>query len=400
MKKNKNKKKIAIIIPTLNGGGAERTASKLSLYLSNDKYDKYVIVFDGSEITYEYNGQLIDMKLKAKNFILSKFANIVKRIIKLRQIKKKYQIQVSLSFLDSANIVNVFSRTGDKIILSVRNYESKSSNNFYGKFYNILVKMFYKKADCIVSVSKRVKDDLINNYKIDSDKIKVIYNFYDLDEIKRLSKQELEDEYKEIFKFPVIVNMGRLTKQKGQWYLIRVLKGIKGIIPEVKLIFLGRGELELSLKQLVHDLALENDVFFLGFQKNPFKYIARSKLFVLTSLFEGFPNALVEAMACGVPVVSFDCDSGPREIIAPATEIISKANHIEYCEYGILTPVCSEKILNSMSTLSNKENLLQESIVKILNSEKLSEKYSKKSIDRANYFSKENIIFEYENIID
>ena len=95
--------------------------------------------------------------------------------------------------------------------------------------------------------------------------------------------------------------MGRLTRPKGQWHLIRALSYVKKEIEDVKLLILGQGELKGYLKELVDKLDLRNNVEFLGYQRNPFKYIASSDLFVFSSLYEGFGNVLVEAMACGVP---------------------------------------------------------------------------------------------------
>lgn len=110
----------------------------------------------------------------------------------------------------------------------------------------------------------------------------------------------------------------------------------------MKLAILGRGELEDYLKQLACEMDLEKDVYFLGFQKNPFKFISKSKIYVFPSLYEGFPNALCEAMACGVTVISSDCKSGPREILAPETNIDGETKIIEYAKYGMLLPVCDD----------------------------------------------------------
>jgi glycosyltransferase involved in cell wall biosynthesis len=234
---------------------------------------------------------------------------------------------------------------------------------------------------------------------MDKKKIQVIYNFYDIDEINKMSTNDIEDEYKEIFKFPVIINMGSLTKQKGQWHLIRVFKKVKEVIPKMKLVFLGEGELENELKKLVYDLKLEKDVFFLGFQKNPFKFISKAKIFVFPSLYEGFPNAIVEAMTCGIPVISSDCDSGPREILAPNSDIKKKTNCIEYAEYGILIPVCSHKILGAETPLSIKEKIIVNSILKLFLRKDLLNKYISKSKERIKYFEKNNILTKYEKII-
>lgn len=400
MSNNRNKRNVAIIIPDLEGGGAERTASKVFISLSKKKYSTYMIVFDVKRTVYETKGNLINLNIKASRIFIVKLINFIRRIYKLRRIKKQYHIQSSISFLDSANLMNVLSGTGDKIILSIRNYESKNSIGFYRKVHGYFIKHFYQNSHHIIAVSQGVREDLITNYGMNKEKIQVIYNFYDLEKIKMLAAQEIEEEYREIFRLPVIINMGRLTKQKGQWHLIRAFNEIKKRLPEIKLLFLGKGELEDTLRKMVYDLKLEKDVYFLGFRENPFKYISRSTLFVLTSLYEGFPNALIEAMACGIPVISSDCDSGPREILAPETNIKDKTTEIEYCNYGVLTPVCNSKYLNEKHQLANEEKLLLKSILKLLSSEKLLAEYAEKSLDRAADFEKKKIIFEYEQILD
>lgn len=396
---NNKKRNIAIIVPNLRGGGAERVVSNLSLYLSDKKYNKYIILYSAEKIEYPYRGNLIDLNIKAINNSFVKIFNLIRRIYKLKRIKRKLHIQISISFLESANIVNIFSKDKDRVIVSIRNFKSKSSNGLYGKIYNCLIKMFYNRVDMLVAVSKGIKRDLVKNYGIKENKIKVIYNLYDLEKIQELSKEKIEDEYKEIFNFPVIINVGRLTRQKGQWHLIRAFKKVKEKITNIKLIILGIGELEDYLKQLVEELNLEKDVFFLGFQKNPFKFISKSKIYAFPSLYEGFPNALVEAMACGIPVISSDCRSGPREILAPESNINKETKNIEYAKYGVLIPVCNDNYYNACFSLTSEETILAKSITELYSSKELLKKYTGKSKERAKDFDKNRIILEYEDIL-
>jgi len=393
---NNKKKNLAIIIPTLRGGGAERVASNLSFYLPDKKY---IILNDAEEIEYPYKGILLDLNTKAINSPLGKIFNFIKRVYKVKKIKKRYKIQISISFLEAANIVNIFSKTEDKIIVSIRNFTSKSSKGFYGKLYNYLIKIFYNRADVFVVVSKGVREDLIKNYGIKENKIKIIYNLYDLEKIQNLAKEEIEDKYKRIFNNPVIINVGRLTKQKGQWHLIRAFKKVKEKITNIRLVILGQGELDGYLKKIVEELNLNKDVYFLGFLKNPFKFISKSTMFVFPSLFEGFPNALVEAMACGIPVISSDCKSGPREILAPKTDLKIETGIIEYAKYGILIPVCDDNYYNAHFPLTTEEMVLAKSIIDLHSSKELLKNYAYKAKERVKDFDKDKIILQYENIL-
>ncbi len=160
---------------------------------------------------------------------------------------------------------------------------------------------------------------------------------------------------------------------------------------------------ELGLKTYVWDrdeLSESFDVYFLGFQKNPFKFIARSKLFVFPSLWEGFPNALVEAMACSVCVVSSDCRSGPREILAPNTDFNYKTQKPEFAEYGIIMPAFDVKYKTANEPLEENEMMWVETVDKLLEDESLRKSYSEKAKQRAEDFSIEKILIEWRNIIN
>lgn len=395
----KMKKNIAIIIHELAGGGAERVASNLSLHLSDDIYNKYIIVNDNERIEYPYRGELISLETKATSSIVGKLFNIIKRVFKLRKIKRDYQIDTTISLLSDANLNNILSRKTDKLILSVRNFISKEATGFYGTIFKLSIKLLYNKADMVVAVSNAIKKDLVRNFGLKENKIKVIYNFYDIEKINELAKEEIEEKYIHIFNNPTIITAGRLSKQKGQWHLIRAFKWVKKEVPDAKLVILGQGELKNYLQKLVIDLELESDVYFLGFQKNPFKYIAKSTIYVLPSLYEGFPNALCEAMACGIPVISSDCKSGPREILAPDTNFEVEAQNIEYSKYGILVPVCDGIMYNYNDKLTREEKLLSSSIIDLMKNEDALEKYSVAAFNRVQDFSKEYIIRIWENEI-
>ncbi|ADI75103.1 glycosyl transferase group 1 (plasmid) [Methanohalobium evestigatum Z-7303] len=395
-------KTIALFISSLENGGAEKVVSNLSINLP-DKYKIKLMVYHTDQIDYQYNGEIIDLNISIpepdkslKNMFIRVFT-FFSLIQKSKNIKKQYEPQATISFLTAPNILNLFSKLSDNVIISVHSQISQGLKGLEGKIHKQLIKLFYNHAYLIIAVSKGVKKDLVNNFRIKPEKIKVIHNPYETDKIQKLADYEIEQEYQDIFESPVIINVGRLVDVKGQNHLIKAFSKVKDEVDNAKLVFLGRGELENELKELAEKYRLENDIFFMGFQKNPFKFIKNSSVFVLSSTNEGFPNAIVESMACGIPIISTDCFSGPREILAPDTDINYQTNVVEYAPYGILTPVCND---GDRLSLKNEENMLSDAINQILKNDELKEKYGLLAQKRAEDFDIKNIIPQWETILD
>jgi len=397
--------KLYFLINSLAGGGAEKVAIRLSEHLPMSAF-----ILLESDVKYKTDKPIFFLSNHStKTSPIIKTLSIPIYAYKLSKFLEKNSPVVS--FLERANFVNIISKPFKKhrAIISVH-MDQQTGHVGLRKLNKLLVRILYPKADLIIAVSHGVKQSLIN-LGIEEEKIKVIYNPYPIDEIRELAKEPLGS-YEEIFKHPVLITAGRLTKQKGQWYLLRVFKALKEKHKDLKLVILGEGELkdylvglseELGLKTYVWDrdaLSESFDVYFLGFQKNPFKFIARSKLFVFSSLWEGFPNALVEAMACGVPVVSSDCRSGPREILATDTDFNYQTQKPEFAEYGVLMPVFEVKYKSAEEPLGEKEMMWVETIYKLLEDESLRKNYSENAKQRAEDFSIEKILIEWRNIIN
>lgn len=330
------KKNVAFIIPSLKNGGAERVLSTISMNLDKN-IKQYIFTWNGKDPDYEFNGEIVEIDIQNSTNLIKNVGVLFKRVREVKRYKKQYKIDTCISHLEGPNIVNLLSKTNEKTVITVHNFQSKERTGLYGFIFKTLMKLLYNKADKIIVVSKVIKQDLVDNFNIKKEKIEVIYNPFDCKKIEKLAIEELEEEYKDIFKNDVIINVGRLTHQKGQCHLIKSFYELKKLKPEVKLVILGKGELEEKLKGLVKILNLEKDVFFLGFHKNPFKFIKNSKVFALTSLYEGFPMCLAEAMVCGTPIISVDCKSGPREMLDEYSEDNILIEKFEYAKYGMLT---------------------------------------------------------------
>lgn len=393
------KKNIAILIPSLKGGGAERVASLLSCNLPSN-INQYIILYDDSRLDYPYKGKLISLDSKHANTVIEKMRVLYKRIKRVKEIKRKYHIDATISFLESANVVNLFARVDDKVILSIRNYKSKEINNLVGQVYKLLIKFFYNKADGIASVSELIKKDLVNNFNVSEEKISVIYNPYDIKKIQNLAREEIPGHEREIFDSPVIINMGRLTEQKGQINLIRSFLKVKKTVQNAHLVILGEGKLLKDLKRLAKRYKIESDIHFLGFKANPFCYIKRAKVFVLSSLYEGFPNALVEAMSCNTPVISTDCKSGPREIIAPCTSLNKYITDSEYAQYGILVPPLKGNRVDMTADLTEEEEIMADAITSLLTNRDMHIRYTEMAGKRASQLTIDNFVSKFITLIE
>lgn len=205
-----------------------------------------------------------------------------------------------------------------------------------------MVRVLYPLADKVIAASKgielRLKEDLgLKNTK-------TIYNPISIDAHHQSDNDSISDHDQKIIESAshIYINIASLTKQKGQWHLIRAFKKVVKEKPEAKLIILGEGPLRSDLESLITASGLEKNVFMLGNKDNVFSYLKLSDCFVLSSVFEGLPLVLLEAVISRLPVVSTDCPYGPREVLTNIP-LKSKATYPYYGHLGILTtPTCHD----------------------------------------------------------
>jgi glycosyltransferase involved in cell wall biosynthesis len=350
--------RLAILVPSLTNGGAQRAAANLSAALT-PQFRVVTIVHDGSGgVSYPFAGELVDLKTPPSVSLPGKLLTAARRVIKVRRLKRRYGVAATISFMEGSNFVNVLSGGGGRVVLCVQNHHSArsadSGHRIVRLAYSLLSRMLYNRADLVVALSGGVARSLVDDVRVSRPRVRVVPNAIDLDAVHRLQSEPLPSAYAFLAQAVVISTAGRLTVQKGQWHLLRAFRIVKDAQPDAKLVLLGDGELSRYLADLARTLgfrvfavwedpALEPkdcDVLFLGFQTNPFQYFAHSAIFALPSLWEGLGNVLLEAMAAGVPVVAADCRSGPREILAPQTDISRMTNIPEAGEGGVLMPVC------------------------------------------------------------
>lgn len=322
-------KNVLLLGSELGKGGAERSISLLSYYLEQHGYNVVLCILSGTDRTkyYQTCKQVLFVDPPAHSGAIGKVKAWRYRIKRVKEIKRQYSIDVSISFLEGPDYVNVLTRGKEKIALSIRGskmFDKEISGRMGAVRKKWLIPSLYKRADEIVCVTQALADELNTYFNIPTSKLKVIYNFYEEEVIRNKAAQALTTDEAKIFERPVIITSGRLHMAKEHDKLISILPLVQQQIP-ARLMILGDGALLNDLKQQAEQLGLkacvwdgkyeDADVYFMGFQDNAFKFYEHSKLFALSSSWEGFPNVLAEALICHKPVVSTDCPTGPREIL-------------------------------------------------------------------------------------
>lgn len=321
-------KKIALVVRTLDSGGISSVVLNLSRQMIDEGYEVHIIVLK-NVINHKINNKI---KIHVFNdFLDTKFAFFYRVLDKIFPVFSYFFSgnYYSKKFLKKLNRIE--KKTGRFDIVFLHGFGSYSGlhkiddERFYFCVHSTISKLietrtqYFKglakfqirnilKNKRIITVSKGIKKDLLNDLKIESKSIKVIYNPIDIKTIKNKSKEPMENESIEDF----IIHVGRFSKEKRHDLLIEAF--IKLNI-DTKLVLLGEGELKSEIKNKVDELNISNKVIFKGFVQNPYNWIKNARVLVLSSDYEGLPTVLIESLICKTPIVSTNCPSGPSEIL-------------------------------------------------------------------------------------
>lgn len=337
MSENKNSK-ILFALQNLNGGGAK----KVFIYLMNNLVEQGVQVelLIGKKEGVYFN--LLNEKIKVHVLNAN---NILAYLLKLNFFFKKNKFtnvvtasqNVSISFIIAKKI---FSH--QHLIMATLHYnlpvQLKLINSKLSKWFSIFVnKKIITKADKIVAVSKGVAEGFAQITKVTINKISVIYNpAYD-NLIYDKANQPIEKEFEHL---DYIISIGRFEHQKNQKLLLYAFALVQNEMPALSLLILGEGSLKEELLQLTYSLGINKKVHFLGFKDNPYSYLKNAKCFVLSSLYEGLPTVIIEALALGINVVSTNCPSGPYELLEEGKiGWLSEINNKEQLAFNIVQAI-------------------------------------------------------------
>lgn len=362
--------KLLFVLPSLEGGGAERIVCNLMSVLNKNIFDVNLFLFNNKGVYWDLLSNDINIFFGSRNKRYSKWI-IIKN---LYRVSKDMDIIVgSMELMPTYFSVLVGKLLRKKIIGWVHiNIDSiLNDKNKIIRFLhrNILLKFFYNKLDRIVAVSNGAKEN-ISKYLNDKNRNKVecIYNPIKINEIKEKAEEELVEKIEK----PFIIGIGRLERQKNFILLIKAYRILLDRGIKHNLIILGQGSQKEYLVNEVKKLDMEEKVKFLGFKENPYKYLNQADVFIQSSIYEGLPTVLIEALVLNVPVVATNCPDGAKEIL-------------DNGKYGLLVKM-------------NDEKALADAIEKILNDRDLQRKYKIKSKDGINRFDDKYITHLFEEL--
>jgi len=389
-----------MIIPELLAGGAQRSFSQLCTDLST-KYEVQVVIFNMlAPVAYEIGVPIRSLQVKGGGNYFEKIYLFLLRVFRLRRLKNEFRPAVTISFLEGANYVNILSAIGEKVIISVRatkdhDLEIKGILGLIRK--KLFIPHLYRRASHVVTVAYHLEKEMIFSYKLNPGRVTTIHNYYDLTTLAQKVTEPLPTQFESWLSGDILVNVGRLHSQKNQEFLIRIFPEILARNPLSKLVIIGDGPLRGYLLDGARNTGIatysvwedtfsdDYGIYFLGEHLNPLPFLKRADAFLLPSLYEGFPNVLIEAMIAGLPVLAADCKYGPKEILIGE-------NTTDF--------LCGELLPPTDSNEPNSELIWIERVAQLIVSKDLLESYRAKGRERASYFSRERILTKWLDLIE
>ncbi|HRV29197.1 MAG TPA: glycosyltransferase [Spirochaetia bacterium] len=379
---------IGILKESLAIGGTERSAANISKALAQS-HSVYMMLYDAGNIKYSYGGEVINFNRPPKKTFAGKILNSFVRDIKLRSIIKAKKINILYTFTAIGNLQTRLKYKNVIKIISARDYGKMSKNHeSYHKALN--------NSDAMICNSNYIKEFYVSLYPEHKDRVFSVYNIIDSKEIIAQSKEQPNQAFMDFLsEHPqTIVSVGRFCPEKGFEYMLEAFSLARKNNPRLGLVLVGDGELKGRYLEIIEKLCIKDYVFFTGYQKNPYKYLARCSAFVLSSVSEGFPNVLAEAMTLRLPVIAANCLSGPAEILRNDMNYDAVKDRFELCDYGIITP----RFTNGDNAAQIRE--LSCAIDTLLSSPELMTRYAELSEKRAAVYSGEAAGIKLNEIFD
>lgn len=380
---------IAILIPSLSGGGAERVAAIIGQYYSERGDNIYYFVGNsGLPKRYDVKGRIINTGIH--NFFDSmadSLISLVRSAHIMREYKQRYHINAALSFMEEYNFINVLSKGTECVICSqctIPSLRPELTGLLYNKY---VVGKVYNQADYIVALSSYSVRELVEECHVKRKKIVKIPNPVIIETTDHSEKEWAYGEH-------TVLCVGRYVEVKQQDIAIKAFSRVVERVADAKMIICGEGPQKRYLENLIKKLHLQEKVYLLGFQNDIAFFYEHAKVFLLTSANEAFGNVIVEAMAAGLPIISFNAPGGPLEILGCKNKVVDKT---EYAEYGIVTPLMYS---NKGFTVTEQEAKLGDVIADVLMDERMLNYYTTRSKTRARHYAYKKIMKKWDVLIE
>ncbi len=305
------RRRVLFVLPSLGGGGAERAVITLLEHLDRSRFEPHLALLEKA------GPYLADVPgdVPVHGLETSRVRYALRRIVRVVRTLRPGVVLATLRELNFALIVaKPFLPRGTRLLVreatSVSAFVEQDSRIPW--LWRLLYRHFYPRADGIICVADHVLEDLAEQFRIPRQKLVRIYNPMDLGRVQKLAEAGGNPYAGD---GPRAVAAGRLSKEKGVDLLLEAFSLVRKVLPTCRLTILGQGPLEPILRAERKRLGLAQAVEFAGFQPNPYAYFKHADVFVLPSRYDAMPNAVLEALAVGTPVVATDCPGGIREIL-------------------------------------------------------------------------------------
>ena len=307
------KKRVAFLLSNLGGGGVQQVMLNLAGGLATRGYEVDLVVGWGRDKT----SRRIPEKVNIIELNKKKAFTMLPNLVRYLRTRAPYVLVTAQTHINLVGVIaKVISMNRTRVVICEHNdMRAVVKNHPKERYRPILAHWLYPKADSIVAVSNGVAESLVIAAGIQREKIQVIYNPVISDEMVELANEPASHPWFQGDEHKTILAVGRLEGQKDFFTLLQAVNLVLRSTP-VRLVILGEGSQRAALTNLAEKLEISEILNMPGYVLNPYSLMKRASVFVLSSRFEGFPGVLVEAMACGVPVVSTNCQSGPEEILA------------------------------------------------------------------------------------
>ena len=364
--------KLLFVLPSLGGGGAERATVDLIRGMDRERFDVSVALFaQRGAFLQQLPGDVAVYDLRGGD------RYDVRLVFRVAALVRSEQPDIIFSVLRYANLVTLLARrvacTKARVIVNEQSLPSAEFGLFGGaRTKGWSLRRLYPQADLVTAISRGIGRELTAVHGLPESKVRVIHNPVDVARVRTMGDISPEHPWY-VSGLPVLVSAGRLNREKGFAHLIRAFAVVRRTV-ECRLIILGEGPERRELERLISELELGEAVTLPGFKDNPYSYMRSATAFVLSSLYEGFGNVIIEAMALGVPVVSTRCPVGPEEIINDGVT-------------GLLVPPGDEQALAG-------------ALVRILTDDQLRSELSANGPERAEDFAVDHIVAQYESVFE